>query len=124
MKKYNQFINESSKAKFRFAINIEGITDEQTDKVIDKLKKYNLSYNDEHTIRKNAKTPGYYAIIVDVSNYTNNIHMFISSVSTRGWGDGMDYMENMLSVDDFLAIPFDDIYEDLQTKIHAKKYNI
>jgi hypothetical protein len=123
MKKYNQFINESSKNKFRFAINIEGITDEQTEQLIDKLKTYNLSYNDEHTIRRNVKTPGYYAIIVEVSKYSE-YSISISSVSTRGWGDGIDYMQNMLSVDDFLAISFDDIYDDIQTKIHAKKYNI
>jgi len=124
MKKYNQFINESSKTKFRFAINIKGITDEQTDQVIDKLKKYNLSQSDEHTIRNDVKIQGFYSIIVDVSNYPNNTHIFIIAVSTRGWGNNIDYMQNMLSIDNFLVIPFDDIYDNIQYRIYAKKFNI
>ena len=37
MKKYNQFINENISDKFRFAVDITNITDDQIDKLFDMI---------------------------------------------------------------------------------------
>jgi len=125
MKKYNQFIVENSRNDFRFAINVKDISDSQKEQLINKLKKYNLCYNDENIIRYELTDRHIHMIVVDVfNNYENIKQIFIMIVSTPDWGKGEIYIDYALSVDEFLSSELEDIKDNIDAKTNAKKYNL
>lgn len=134
MKKYNQFINEYATFgdNFIFAINIKNINYEDFDNIFKEIEKifpdykeYGNNVNREtlenilFTDKKNFEKP--WALIFNVYKYIETImRISISKVTTPNWGNGYEYMENILTPEEFLITGFDGV----RALISGKKYNL
>jgi len=144
MKKYKQFINESISDKFRFAVDITNITDDQIDKLFDMIYKKSVNYDEYSEFGKSELLSLRYkkdifgsnsffpwALGFEITDYFNRCRIDISTVTTPRWGAGYTYMECILSLDEFFKVGFEGAEELVKAKEEiinmkkdANKFNI
>lgn len=121
---------ESLNENFIFAVNIENITTDQVYQIIDKLNIEFPDFNEYSTfdfreLITQIKVPQFRynipcALVFNVYYFVDKKNVSINRIVTRGWGAGYDYMENILSLEEFLNNNIDDI----KVMIDTKKYNL
>lgn len=119
---------EDKNNDFTIAVNVENITIDQVYELIDKLNNsFDYIYSDvEFDLKKlivQISTPKYncpWALVFDILNFNNKTELSMRSVYTVGWGEGVDYMERIISLDEFLNTDVDN----LKILIDTKKYNL
>ena len=122
MKSYNQFINESRNINidddlsqkdlsqlldFKFAIDIRNSTEDEKNNILkvfenyfnisDKIKKYLFGTDDTY-----YGTP--WAWTFDLHKSFNNIWFDYGVITTRDWGKGVKYMEDIITPTEFLSV--------------------
>jgi hypothetical protein len=132
VKSYNQFINErvgfgnlnsSLPENFLFAIDARNCTDEEIDAVFEEFEKY-VNLND--SIKKQLK--GKYrpwAWRVQIDN-RSELQIYIHDITTPNWGAGYKWMEDIITIKDFLTVGLENVKEYIESGIgpEMKKYNI
>lgn len=121
---------ENVNKDFIFAVDITNITSEQVyqleDKILSEFPNFNKSGNfDFRELIMQINVPQFkynkpWALVFNVYYFVDKKSVSINRIVTRGWGAGYDYMENILSLEEFLNTNIDDIKVILDTK----KYNL
>ena len=147
MKKYYQFINEKRvemtthetigdetflPIDFLFAIDIRNSTNQQINELFEEFEKY---INVDDTDKKRILEPGYakpWALRVDISqlgyNYgdgnNRNLKVYIGMVTSPGWGAGVKYMEDIITLEEFLNVGLEGVKDYIEMKNNVNKYNL
>lgn len=126
MKKYNKFITESIQDNFIFAINIKYISFNELDKLFKEIEINFPDYEDygnyvnraslEEDLKKDFNKP--WALTFNI--YQDFRKVAIGKVTTPNWGYGIEYMDNILSIEEFLNVGFTGVRQ----YVTARKYNL
>ena len=131
MKKFNKFINEiNSINNFIFAVNIKNATDEQLEELEKKVKnKFNstrpeLNIVDEVNYRKGVYMKTRVIIFNMYDKISRTQDVAISYITNPGFGKGMKHMEDIMNIDEFLKVGFDEVEKYIKIKNNIEKYNL
>jgi hypothetical protein len=135
MKSYFKYISEKIKDNFIFAINIRYISYENFDKLFDEIENTFKGYEEygNHINRKDLQEDIFnaefnwqkpWALTFNINYRLNDKKVAINQVTTPGWGAGVYYMENIITIEEFLNVGFDGVEEYINMKKNINKYNI
>lgn len=134
MKHIKKFENVNK--DFIFAVDITNITSEYVyqleDKILSEFPNFNKSGNfDFRELILQINVPQFkynkpWALVFDVHVYTisKSKSLSIQRILTPGWGSGVDYMKDIISLDEFLNIEFSEVEEYIDVKKQSNKYNL
>lgn len=120
MKKYKEFLNESN--TFKFTIDIKHTTEDERNKVVEKLlKNFELSEDTiEDLLRINEYDREVWAWIFYVSHSKmSKPSLYCNLVTTPNF-----IVDNIITTKEFLEIKNEDLKDYIEIKNNANKYNL
>lgn len=129
IKKFKHITELNSMDNFIFAINIKNATKEDIEKLYKMSSDYFYdfeSFNDYNYFmyRINEKKIKPWALVYNMYDSINGINTSVSFIENTGWGKGYKYMDDIITLDEFFEVGFDNVEEYINTKSNAEKFNL
>ena len=139
MKTYLEFINESRIERggiindtvpinFKFAIDTRYSTEDELNAVIAEFEKYaEISNLNKRYLMKGSygdRLPWAWHFEFHISFDHIHINLEVGIITTTNWGAGVKFMENIITVREFLNVGVKGVKEYIETKSDMEKFNL
>lgn len=129
MKTFGRFVNEihskNRLSDFEFAIDIRDATKEELDNAIKEFEKYEcIMYNSEVMKWTEEARFACWAWHIELRNRYNELFIYFNGISTPNWGKGIKYMEDIITLKEFLNVGLAGVKEYIEIKNSMNKYNL
>jgi hypothetical protein len=128
---FENFVNEMQSAgtenrlpDFEFAIDIRNSTKEELNSTIKEFDSYSDYVKIDNYTRQYLLSNDSWALYIHIHNCVGSMWIEYGRVTTPNWGAGIKYMEDIITIKEFLNVGLAGVKEYIELKKASDKYNL